>query len=266
MSDSPTTPGIGRRRLLEGALLGGLAGLPLARLLAEPALAQQAAELTRTETINTVGGRSVTAAVAMPVTRPAPAVLLVHEWWGLNDQIKTMAVELARNGFLAVAVDLFNGRVTNNADEARQLTQRVDPAEATDTLVSWLQWLRNHNDSTRKVGAVGWCFGGGWALNAATAAPIDATVVYYGRVNLPSGQLGQLKGPVMGHFGREDQFITEQMVGAFERAMAQAGKRATVYWYDAGHAFANPTGDNYRGPAAQLAWQRTLDFLHKELG
>jgi carboxymethylenebutenolidase len=247
------------------SVLAGLAGLSLAQILADPALAQLAARETKVEAIQSVGGRSIAAALARPEKLPAPVVMLVHEWWGLNDQIKTMAVEFARNGFLALAVDLFNGRVATNAEDARKLTQQVKPDEASDTLVSWVQWLKNHPDGTRKVGAVGWCFGGGWALNAATAAPVDATVVYYGRVNLPPGQLANLKGPVLGHFGRQDEFINEQVVAAFERAMGQAGKKYTVYWYDAGHAFANPTGDNYRQADAQLAWSRTLDFLHKEL-
>ncbi|HLO77220.1 MAG TPA: dienelactone hydrolase family protein, partial [Magnetospirillum sp.] len=120
-------------------------------------------------------------------------------------------------------------------------------------------------DGNRRLGVVGWCFGGGWALNASTIAPMDATVVYYGRVNLSPDQLGHLKGPVLGHFGRRDTFITGDMVAGFERAMKQVGKPYTIYWYEAGHAFANPTGDNYRQADAQLAWRRTLEFLKKEL-
>lgn len=248
------------------ALLAGLAGLPLAALLADPALAQQVAAQTETVTIKTVGGRSVAAALARPEQGPAPAVMLVHEWWGLNDQIKTMAVEFARNGFLALAVDLFQGRVTADPAEARALTQKVQPAEAGDTLVSWAQWLRNHPDGTRRFGVVGWCFGGGWALNAATMAGSEATVVYYGRVNLPEADLARLQGPVLGHFGRADQFVDAGVVAEFERAMTRLGKPYTIHWYEAGHAFANPTGDNYHREDAQLAWRRTLDFLAEHLG
>lgn len=250
------------------SLLAGLAGLPLAVILADPALAQAAAGTTRTQTITTAGGREVTAAVARPdpLDRRVPVVLLIHEWWGLNDQIKSMAAELARQGFVAVAVDLFQGRVVTSADEARALVDKVNPAEAADTLASWVAWARNHPDGNRKVGVVGWCFGGGWALRAATASAIDACVVYYGRVDLSPDQLGHLKGPVLGHFGRHDTFITAPVVVAFEDGMKRAGKPYAVYWYDAGHAFANPTGDNYRKPEAQQAWARSLDFLRKELG
>lgn len=250
------------------AVLAGLAGLPLATLLADPALAQAAAQATRAQNITTAGGREVTAAVARPdkLDHRVPVVLLVHEWWGLNDQIKTMAVELARQGFVAVAVDLFQGRVVTNPEEARALVDKVQPAEAEDTLAGWAAWARNHPDGNRKLGIVGWCFGGGWALRGSTVAPLDATVVYYGKVDLSPDRLGHLKGPVLGHFARRDGFVTAEVVEAFERAMKQAGKPYTLYWYDAGHAFANPTGDNYRQADAQLAWQRTLDFLHRELG
>lgn len=252
---------------LRRSLLAGLAGLPLAALLADPALAQQAAQTTRSQTLTTAGGREVTAAVARPDTegRHWPVVLVVHEWWGLNDQIKTMAVELARHGFLAVAVDLFQGRVVTRPEEARALVEKVRADEAEDTLAAWAAWARNHPDGTRKVGVLGWCFGGGWALRAATIAPLDATVVYYGRVDLSPDRLARLRGPVLGHFGRQDSYVTAEVVAAFERAMKQAGKPYALFWYDAGHAFANPTGDNYRQAHAQLAWSRTVDFLRKEL-
>lgn len=249
------------------SLLAGLAGLPLAAVLADPALAQAVAQTTRSQTITTASGRQVTAAVARPDSevKRNPLVMLVHEWWGLNDQIKAVAVELAQQGFLAVAVDLFQGRVVTAVDEARALVEKVRPEEAADTLAAWAAWARNHPEGNRRLGVVGWCFGGGWALNAATIAPIDATVVYYGRVALSADQLGRLKGPVLGHFGRQDSFITAEVVAGFEKAMKQAGKPYSLYWYDAGHAFANPTGDNYRQADTQLAWRRTVDFLKKEL-
>ncbi|MGE5547142.1 MAG: dienelactone hydrolase family protein [Solirubrobacterales bacterium] len=247
------------------AVLAGLAGLPLSVVLADPLLAQAVAEKTETVTIDTIGGRSVTGALAKPDRRPAPAVVLVHEWWGLNDQIKTMAVEFARQGYLALAVDLFQGRVTTDPDVAKQLTQAVKPDEADDTLASWLAWAKNHQDSSRKTATCGWCFGGGWSLNASVATPVDATIVYYGRVDLPVEKLKRLKGPVLGHFGRQDQFITPAVVETFEANMKAAGKPYTAFWYDAPHAFANPTGANYHREDAQLAWKRTLDFLKKEL-
>lgn len=243
----------------------GLAGLPLAAILADPVLAQAAADTTRLVKIHTAGGRDVAAALAIPASTPAPALLLVHEWWGLNDQIKAVAADFAAQGYLTLAVDLFNGRVGTTADQARELMSAVKEDEAQDTLASWLQWLQNHNDSTRKIGTVGWCLGGGWSLRASTLVPVEATVVYYGRVNLPKEQLSKLKGPVLGHFAKRDLHITADIVTPFEQTMTELGKPFEDFWYDADHAFANPTGNNYVKDEAQLAWRRTTEFLAKML-
>ena len=242
-----------------------IAGLPLAAILADPRLAAMAADTLETVGVTTPGGRKVSAALAVPAKTPAPGVLLVHEWWGLNDQIKTMAAELAKEGFLALAVDLYEGKVATDPTTAETLMKAVDPAKAIETLDVWVAWLKQDSRSTGKVGTVGWCFGGGWSLNASIANPVDATVIYYGRVDRDADDLKGLKGPVLGQFAEQDQWINHDMVGGFEKNMAAAGKSLEVHWYDANHAFANPTGDNYRQPAAELAWSRTLDFLKTHL-
>ncbi len=246
-------------------VIQGLGGLPLAAVLADPRLARAAAGSLREVTLTTKGGRDVAAALAVPETTPAPTVLLIHEWWGLNDQIKAVAADLAGQGYLALAVDLYDGRSTKAREEAQALMQAVDPEAATDTLVSWLGWLKAHEKATGKVAVMGWCFGGGWALNASIAEPVDATVVYYGRVDKPADQLARLKGPVLGHFATRDEFINKPMVDGFEKAMAEAGKPLTVYWYEADHAFANPTGARYDEADAALAWSRTQAFLSETL-
>ena len=92
--------------------------------------------------------------------------MLVHEWWGLNDQIKSVAAALADAGYLALAIDLYDGQVTGDPGKARELVGAVNAEAATDTCASWVGWLRNHENGTGKVGTVGWCFGGGWSLNA----------------------------------------------------------------------------------------------------
>lgn len=247
-------------------ILSGLASLPLATVLADPRLSRAAAESLEGITITTDGGRQVTAALARPQETPAAAVLLIHEWWGLNDQIKAVANELAsKHGYLALTVDLYGGKVAETPQRARDLMEQVDPEAATDTLESWIGWLRDHDAGTGKVGTIGWCFGGGWSLNASIAAPVDATVIYYGRVTRPAADLKQLDGPVLGHFATEDNFIDEAMVGGFEREMAAAGQPLTTHWYTADHAFANPTGKRYDKADAQLAWSRTLAFLAEHL-
>jgi carboxymethylenebutenolidase len=248
------------------AFLAGLAALPIAAVLADPALAQAQAQRVEMVSIPTPKDRTLSMAVAYPERDRAPVVILVHEWWGLNDQIKSVAAELAREGYLAVAVDLF-GKVAANSDEAKAQMQALDPEWATQAMVAAVQWARRHERSTGKVATCGWCFGGGWSLNTSLATPVDATVIYYGNVKKTPDQLKDLSGPVIGHFGTLDKSIDAAMVAGFEKAMKDAGKtdRLTVYWYDADHAFANPTGARYDAEDAALAWQRTLHFLKQTL-
>ena len=251
-----------RRRVLSGAACA----LPLAVVLKDPRLAKAAADSLETVSLTTPGGRNVTAALALPETATAPAVLLVHEWWGLNDQIKAVAADFAQQGYAALAIDLYGGQVADTADQAKALMGAVDGAAATDMLASWAGWLKTHQRSTGKVGTVGWCFGGGWSLNTALATPVDGCVVYYGRVNKTAAELAPLACPVLGHFATQDQFINQAMVDGFLAAAKAAGKEVTAYWYEADHAFANPTGARYDAEDAALAWQRTQDFLTQRLG
>jgi carboxymethylenebutenolidase len=241
------------------------ATMPLAAILASPDLARAAAEALQAVEITTSAGRAVKAALAVPQAVPAPGVILIHEWWGLNDQIKAVASELAREGMLALAIDLYDGRSADSREEAGRLMQAIDPAVATDVCVSWARWLKTHPQGTGKVATVGWCFGGGWSLNTSIAEPVDATVIYYGRVDRPADQLARLKGPVQGHFATRDTFINGAMVDGFTAAMDQVGKSYSVYWYDADHAFANPSQARYDAEDAKLAWTRTLEFFRKNL-
>ncbi|MQX36105.1 dienelactone hydrolase family protein [Roseospira navarrensis] len=253
---------IGRRTVMKG-----LAGASFAAVLADPILARAAASETETVTLTLSSGKTVSAALALPETLPAPTVMLIHEWWGLNDQIKATAREYAANGYVALAIDLMDGSVATTPDEARAQMQAVDGADATETCTAWMDWLRAHEAGTGTLATVGWCFGGGWSLNASLAAPADATVIYYGRLVQEAEPLKALKGPVLGHFATQDGFINAEMVGGFEAAMAEAGKAdsLTVHWYEADHAFANPSGGRYDEEDARLSWSRTLAFLAQHL-
>jgi len=246
-------------------VLAGLAGVSLSAILADPRLARAAASGLETAKLTTDGGRSVSAALAMPAQRPTSTIMLVHEWWGLNDQIKAVAAELAREGYMALAVDLYAGRVATDRDTARSLVGSVEADVATDTVASWSRWLKAHSDGNDRLGTVGWCFGSGWALNAALAEPADATVVYYGNVQKTKSQLESLSGPVLGHFAKRDKWINKEMVDAFTHEMEAAQKPLTVHWYEADHAFANPTGARYDEADAALSWQRTLAFFKTNL-
>jgi carboxymethylenebutenolidase len=246
-----------------------MAGLPVATMLAEvladPRLSWAAAQTLEKISLTTDGGRAVAAALAVPAQTPAPAIMLVHEWWGLNDQIKSVAADLAGQGYLALAIDLYRGGVATKAKDARKLMSSVETVAATDIVGSWLRWLKRHKLASGKSATIGWCFGGGWSLNAALAEPVDATIVYYGNVKKSADDLAALRGPVLGHFAERDGWIDHDMVAGFEAAMEKAGRRYTNHWYEADHAFANPTSARYDGDDAALAWRRSLDFLRQHL-
>lgn len=246
----------------------GISAVPLAAVLADPKRVRAAAHGLQTVTATTKSGKTVSAALAMPETLAAPGLILIHEWWGLNDQIKAVAAECAAQGYITLAIDLMDGQVATSPDAARVQMQAVgnDLALATDICVLWADWLRNRNDFTGKLGICGWCFGGAWSLNTAIATPVDAAVIYYGRVTKEVSDLQKLKGPVLGHFATQDRFIDKPMVDGFVANMAEAGKALTVYWYDADHAFANPTSSRYDAPDAALSWERSLSFLSQNLG
>ncbi len=243
---------------------GRLAGLTLAAILADPALAAMAAAELETITIKTSKGRSAKGALAKPKSK-GPAVLLLHEWWGLNDQIKSVAREFAEQGYLALALDLYDGRIAKNADEAGKYMGALDREASIDLMGAAIDFLKQHPLSTGKVGTIGWCMGGGLSLDASIARPVDATIVYYGSVTHPLDDLKKLKGPLLGHFAERDQWIDHKMVDPFEARLKEAGKRGEIHWYQADHAFANPTGDHYQKPDAERSWQRTLDFFRANL-
>ncbi len=249
------------------AFLKGLVALPLAAVLFDPILARAQASQLEMVSIDVPGGAPVKGALALPEADNAPAILLVHEWWGLNDQIKSVAAEFAKQGFIALAVDLFDSEPATTSEDAMKLVQGLDPDVATKKLVAAIEWLKNNPHGNGKVGTIGWCFGGGWSLNASLATPVDATVIYYGDLRKTPEELKALKGPVLGNFGDEDTFINPQMVKDFEAAMKEAGKAddLTVYSYSANHGFANPTSARYDAEDTALAWQRTLAFLKANL-
>ncbi|MDB5999408.1 MAG: dienelactone hydrolase, partial [Rhizobacter sp.] len=154
---------------------------------------------TKTIDIQTPSGRTVSACLARAAAADAPAVILIHEWWGLIDETRAMAEQLASRGFTTLAVDLYDARSTLDPAVAGELMNAVDPAQATETLTAWATWLRGQG--IRKVGTLGFCFGGTWSLNASLATPIDATVVFYGWVVRPPEVYRALSGPLLAHFG-----------------------------------------------------------------
>ncbi|MDX1581039.1 MAG: dienelactone hydrolase family protein [Alphaproteobacteria bacterium] len=254
--------GLSRRDMLRGA-----AALPLSAVLANPAFAEAvAAGLTDVSITTQADGRKVTAALALPDVTPAPAVLLIHEWWGLNAQIKSVAAELAKLGYVALAVDLYDGKVTDKPEKAGEYAGAVKAEEARDTLKSWVNWLKAHDKVSGKVASMGWCFGGGWSLETAIEAEVDGAIIYYGRVDVPKERLEKISSEVLGHFATHDTFITEEMVGDFAQRMGELNKDMSLNWYDADHAFAHPTSSLYDAGDAKLSCDRSLAFLSRVLG
>ncbi len=196
--------------------------------------------------------------LARPKGTAKGGMLLIHEWWGLNEQMQFVAAAMAEEGYLTLAVDMF-GNVATTVEDARANTQSVDPVAGTAGLVAGIEMLRS--EGVKNVATMGFCFGGGWSLNASLASPVEATIIYYGRVNKSAEELAPLKGPVLGHFGTKDKFINPDMVAGFEQALSEAGKTFDIYSYDADHAFANPTSTRYDELAAVTAYERTLAFL-----
>ncbi|NNF40307.1 MAG: dienelactone hydrolase family protein [Woeseiaceae bacterium] len=196
---------------------------------------------------------------------PLPAVIMIHEWWGLNDNVRAMADRLAAEGYIVLAVDLYAGKTAKNGAEARKLMLGVveDPESANENIRSAYQFVSTTAGAPR-VASLGWCFGGGWSLNTAMLFPddLDASVIYYGQVTADEDKLRPVNSPILGLFAANDTGIKVASVEAFSAALTRLRKDHEIHIYPGvGHAFANPSGNNYDAAAASDAWQRTLDFL-----
>ena len=200
---------------------------------------------------------------------PLPAVIMIHEWWGLNDNIRAMADRLAGEGYIVFAVDLYEGKLASDPAEARALMLEVveEPERAEDNIRAAYEFLSETAGAPR-IGSLGWCFGGSWSLNAAKLFPedLDATVIYYGQVSIDEEMLRPISAPILGLFAAEDTGIPVTSVQAFEKALRQLRKTHEIHIYpEVGHAFANPTGNNYHAESAEDAWERTLAFFDRYL-
>jgi len=198
---------------------------------------------------------------------PFPAVLVIHEWWGLNRHIQYWADRLAADGYAALAVDLYEGRVAENREDASRYMRSVDEEKARATLARAHAFLKEDpRVKATKRGCIGWCFGGGWSLQHALRTPdLDAAVVYYGRLVLDPEELKAIKAPLLGIFGSRDRGFPPGMVDEFEKALTKAGVRHRILRYDAEHAFANPSGARYDEEAASAAWAEVRTFLEANL-
>jgi len=193
-----------------------------------------------------------------------PGIIVIQEWWGLNDQIKSVADRFASAGYNALAPDLYKGRVTQDPDEANHMMTGLDFVGASDQDIAGA--VKHVADLSRKVGVMGFCLGGALTIAACARVPrIACGVPYYG---VPPTQLAdpaKIKIPIQGHFANQDDWCTPKVVDEFAAAMTKAGNKPEVYRYDAAHAFAKDGGAAYDAAAAKQAWDRTLVFLGKHL-
>ncbi|HKK08213.1 MAG TPA: dienelactone hydrolase family protein [Gemmatimonadota bacterium] len=219
-------------------------------------------------TYGEVGGKALTGYLATPDGAPdsIPGLVVIHEWWGLNDNIRSMARQLAGEGYAALAVDLYGGQVAETPDRAGQLARSVDEDRARANLRAAYRFLEGRGAA--RIGSIGWCFGGGWSLQTALLFPdsLDAAVLYYGHLVTDPDSLAGLEVPIQGHFGAEDASIPLDQVRHFGEVLDSLGVDEHMYVYrGAGHAFANPSGTRYVEAAADTAWGRTLAFLSRHL-
>lgn len=198
-----------------------------------------------------------------------PGVIVIHEWWGLDDSMRKMADRFAEEGFVALAPDLFEGDTTEQPDEAQQKLMALNMDKAVKQMRGAVNHLLEHPKCNGQIGSVGFCAGGGLAVWAAAETPeIGAAVTYY--YVMPHGKpdFSKIEGPVLGHFGTSDDFVSVDAAKALEAELQEAGVEAAFEFYEgAGHAFANDHDrlGTYDEGHAKAAWDKTVGFLRKHL-
>ncbi len=218
-------------------------------------------------TTDTINYNNSTGFLARPAeSGEFPGVILIHEWWGLNDNIKDMAKNLASHGYTVFAADLYAGQVATTPDGARKLLTTFDDEKGISNIQDVAELLRT-NYEVGRLATIGWCFGGGQSLNYALSGnELDATIIYYGQLVTDQDRLSLIHWPVLGIFGGQDQSIPVENVNKFESMLNDLGVENEIYIYpNVGHAFANPSGANYAPQETKESWQNTLLFLEKHL-
>jgi carboxymethylenebutenolidase len=216
------------------------------------------------------GNETVNAVLYTPNgSGPFPALVVIHEWWGLNDWVKEQAQKLADQGYATLAIDLYRGKVATTPEEAHEIMRGVPEDRANRDLLAAYDYLASQpNVKKDRIGAIGWCMGGGYALDLAIAQPkLAVDVINYGHLATDDATLQKINAKVLGIFGGQDRGITPDSVHTFEQQMKKLGKSVEVKIYpDAGHAFENPNNKGgYKPDDAQDAWNLTLKFLNQNL-
>lgn len=198
-----------------------------------------------------------------------PALVVIHEWWGLNDWVKEQASRLADQGYVTLAIDLYRGRVATTPEEAHEIMRGVPEDRATRDLLAASSYLRSlKNVDPKKVGSIGWCMGGGYSLDLALADPqLAVAVINYGHLATEPDTLKKITASILGIFGGQDRGIPVEDVRKFEQQLKSLGKTVEIVIYpDAGHAFQNPNNKTgYRAEDTADAVKKTDAFLAQHL-
>ncbi len=191
-------------------------------------------------------------------------IFMIHEWWGLNDYIKQEAEHVAKEtGARVIALDLYDKKVATNKDSASKFMGQVKTERASDIILGAIGYV----GSDAKIATIGWCFGGGWSMQASLLAgkQAKACVIYYGMPENNLEKLTKLNAPVMFVFAQKDEWINKEVVAKFEINMKQAGKDLIIKSYDANHAFANPSNPHFEKSFAEDAFLNAKAFINKNL-
>jgi len=216
------------------------------------------------------GDETVTGMLYQPAGQGRfPAIVVIHEWWGLNDWVKEQASKLADQGYVTLAVDLYRGQVAATPDEAHELSRGLPHDRADRDLLAAADYLRSlKNVDPERVASIGWCMGGGYSLDLALEDPrLAATVINYGHLVTSVDSMKKIHASILGIFGGQDRGIPVADVRSFEQQMTQLGKSIEIVIFpDAGHAFENPNNKTgYRAEDAAEAWAKTVAFLQRTL-
>ncbi len=214
-------------------------------------------------------GAAASGDIALPEgSGKAPGLVLVQEWWGVNDHIRSIADRLAAAGFITLAPDLYHGVVTKDPAEAGKLMTDLDGARAMDDIAGAVAALTAHPRFNGKVGITGFCMGGAYTFAATSAIPeIAAAVPFYGIPPLERLDFDKMKAPILAHTATRDEWVTPARAQEIEKQIDAHHGTMTLEVYEADHAFFNDTrADVYAPEAAKLAWERSVAFLHKYLG
>lgn len=225
-------------------------------------------EMTQRISFAAKSGTSASGEIALPDGEgKAPAVVLIQEWWGVNDHIRSLLGRLASAGFVALAPDLYHGTTTRDATEAGKLMAALDWTRALDEIAGAAHHLATHPRGNGNVGVLGFCMGGALSFAAATQIPeLKAVVPFYGVPDLAKYDVASIRAPVLAHFASRDAWAKPEAAEEIKRRIEAAGGRMQLCVYDADHAFVNDTRPEVHDPeAAKLAWERTIAFLHEHL-